>query len=84
MQGCVTSEVHIEDPRNHPRETVVELKDLLSGEATFIPDPKRRGFYEVESGSVVYYIHIAPTTCNVTLLAIWPKDAEQLRTIKAA
>jgi hypothetical protein len=84
MPGCVMSEVNIEDPRNHPPDAVLELKDLLSGGATFIPDPKRRGFYEVESGSLVYYIHIAPTTCNVTLLATWPRGTEQLRTVKAA
>lgn len=79
MSGCVMSEVHIEDPRNHPPDAVLKLKDLLSGGATFIPDPKRRGFYEVESGSVVYYIHISPTTCNVVLLATWQKDSDQAR-----
>lgn len=83
MPGCVMSEVQIEDPRNHPPDAVLKLKDLLSGGATFIPDPKRRGFYEVESGSLVYYIHISPTTCNVVLLATWQKDGTQARAAEA-
>ena len=76
MAACITCEAQIEDLRNHPAETVFTLRNLLSGGALLVPDPKRRGFYEVESGSLVYYIHVSRVTGNVLLLATWPKDAE--------
>ncbi len=76
MAACITGEGQIEDLRYHPAETILSLRDLLSGGALLVPDPKRRGFYEVESGSVVYYIHVSGVTGNVLLLATWPKDAE--------
>ena len=70
--GCCTREVQIEDPRNHPAETVAALRDILSSGARTIPDPKRRGFYEIQGDSLVYYIHISPVNGNVLLLATWP------------
>jgi len=72
--GCCTREVQIEDPRNHPTETVAALRDILSRGAKTIPDPKRRGLYEVQSDSLVYYIHVSPINGNVLLLATWPKQ----------
>jgi hypothetical protein len=50
-------------------------------------DPKRPDFYEVESGSDVYYIHISPVTGNILLLAAWPKDGvpgDEVRATQAA
>lgn len=84
MVGSITCEVQIEDARNHPAETVQALRDILSSGATIIPDPKRRGFYEVPSGSLVYYIHVLPASGNILLLATWPNDAEASRTNQAA
>jgi hypothetical protein len=46
---------------------------LASGAST-IADPKRRGFYEIESDSVVYYIHLSPVTGKVLLLATWQNE----------
>jgi hypothetical protein len=66
------SEVRIQDPRNHPEETIRALRGLLSSGAIVIPDPKRKSFYEVKSGSLVYYIHISPVSGNILLLATWP------------
>jgi len=71
MVANIARTAQIEDLRNHPAETVITLRDLLAGGATLIPDPKRGGFYEVESGSLVYYIHVSPVTGNVLLLATW-------------
>lgn len=71
MAGC-TAEIQIEDPRNHPAETVLALRDILSSGATIIPDSKRRGFYEVRSDALVYYIHVSPVSGNILLLATWP------------
>jgi hypothetical protein len=68
-------EVKIEDLRNHPAEAVISLRNLLSSGAKVTPDPKRNGFYEVESGSLVYYIYSAPTTEKILLLATWPNES---------
>lgn len=67
--------VEIEDLRNHPSELVVTLRKLLAGGAKVTPDPKRMGFYEVESGTVVYYIYASPAMDKILLLATWPKEA---------
>jgi hypothetical protein len=68
-------EVKIEDLRNHPAEAVRSLRNLLSSGAKVTPDPKRTGFYEVESGSLVYYIYSSPTTEKILLLATWPNES---------
>jgi hypothetical protein len=68
-------EVEIEDLRNHPFELVVTLRKLLAGGAKVTPDPKRTGFYEVESGTVIYYIYASPTMDKILLLATWPKES---------
>jgi hypothetical protein len=69
------SEMKVEDLRNHPQEAVISLKKLLAGGARAIPDPKRLGFYEVESGSLVYYIYAPPATDKILLLATWPHES---------
>lgn len=65
--------LEIEDLRNHPADQVEHLRELLSSGATALPDPRRRYFYEVQDGSLVYYIHVPPTTGKVHLLAVWSK-----------
>lgn len=67
-------EHEIEDLRNHPAEMVTTLQNLLASGACGAPDPKRPGFYEVQSGSLVYYIHVSPVTGKILLLATWPKE----------
>ena len=47
----------------------------MAGGASAIADPKRSGFYEVESDSVIYYIHVSPVTGKILLLATWQNDA---------
>lgn len=63
-----------EDSRKHSEETVGKLRRLLTDGATAQADPRRRDFYEVENGRVVYYIHVSPTAGKVYLLATWPKE----------
>lgn len=67
-------ELQIEDPRKHSRECVDTLRRLLAGGARVEADPKRCDFYEVESKSEVYYIHVSPSTGKILLLARWAKD----------
>jgi hypothetical protein len=48
------------------------------------PDPKRPGYYEVESGARVYYINISPHTGKILLLATWPTEDRVERAEHAA
>lgn len=75
MVANISRTAQIQDLRNHPAETVMTLRSLLAGGATLIPDPKRGGFFEVESGSLIYYIHVSPVTGNILLLATWLNEA---------
>jgi hypothetical protein len=75
---------HIEDPRHHSQERVEILRQLLAGGARVEPDPKRPDFYEVESGSEIYYIHISPISGKILLLAAWPKEGVPGDEVQAA
>jgi hypothetical protein len=74
MLTGLRNDVPIEDLRNHPAEILVTLQTLLAGDAKITPDPKRAGFYEVESGVRTFYIHISPVTGRILLLATWPNE----------
>ena len=64
-------QIEIQDLGNHPAVTVISLGVLLAGTVNVMPDPKRKGFYEVQSGSTVYYISTLPKSGTVFLLATW-------------
>ena len=70
--------LQIEDLRKHSEETIAKLRRLLTDGPTAQVDPRRKNFYEVENGSVVYYIHVPPTASKVYLLAIWPKETSSI------
>lgn len=81
------NELLIEDPRHHSPERVETLRRLLAGGARVEADPKRSDFYEVESGSDVYYIHISPVSGKILLLATWAKEpvhGEEIGAFQAA
>ena len=78
MVMAVEREMEIEDLRHHSTETINMLRDLLLGGACVRPDPKRAGFYELEHGSTVYYIHLSPVTGKILLLATWPSAAARV------
>jgi hypothetical protein len=84
MVTCQKREVQIEDLRNHGLEAVMTLKRVLSCGAKVTPDPKRAGFYEVESRSTVYYIYAPRLNGKVTLLATWPREKELAHSSAAA
>jgi hypothetical protein len=75
MPATTPSAIYIEDLRQRPAETET-LRNLLEAGVPFIPDPKRNGFYEVESGPLSYYIYVSPATGTILLLAAWPSDAK--------
>jgi hypothetical protein len=84
MVMCGKRNIQIEDLRNHSPETVMTLRRVLSCGARVTPDPKRTGFYEVESRSTVYYIYAPTMNGKVTLLATWPSERELAHTSAAA
>jgi hypothetical protein len=67
-------EVQIEDLRHHPIESIKALRRTLCDGAKVKRDPKRDGFYEIDDGRSVYYIHVTPMG-KVLLLATWPSEA---------
>jgi hypothetical protein len=75
MGTNINGMAQIEDLGNHPAQTIGALRSLLAGGASAIADPKRSGFYEVESDSVIYYIHVSPVTGKILLLATWQNEA---------
>jgi hypothetical protein len=67
-------EVAIEDIRNHPPEVVVALRQILASGAQVTPDSKRSNFFEIQTDSLVYYVHISPVTGKILLLGTWPAE----------
>jgi hypothetical protein len=65
----------VDNLRNYPAEIIKELEELLLWGRSALPDPKRKGFYDLENYERTFYIHISPITGKVGLLATWRKDA---------
>jgi hypothetical protein len=74
MKLRFSGNLQIEDLRKHSEETIARLRRLLIDGATAQADPRRKDFYELENGRVVYYIHVRPDAGKVYLLAIWAKE----------
>jgi hypothetical protein len=75
MVANLRGNIQIEDLGNHPTQAVADLQCLLAQGASTVADPKRNGFYEVESDSTVYYIHVSPVTGRILLLATWQNES---------
>jgi hypothetical protein len=65
--------IEIQDLGRHNAATVLNLSLLLAGPVQVVPDPKRKNFYDVDSGATVYYIYVAPVSKKIFLLATWKK-----------
>lgn len=61
----------VDNLRNYPAEIIKELRDLLLGGGSALPDPKRKGFYDIENHERTFFICISPITGRVWLLATW-------------
>ena len=70
MTFRLNADQRIHNFRDYPPETVAELRSVLASGAQADPDPHRKGFYDVESGSRKFYIHTAPDG-SIWLLASW-------------
>jgi hypothetical protein len=66
----------IEALRSYPMGTADRLSQLLALGAPARPDPRREGFFEIDSDSEVFYVHISPLNGRVLLIGIWQKPAE--------
>ena len=62
----------IEDLGYHTSEQMETLRGLLAAGAPAQADTRRKGFYEVENCTRVFYIHLSPNG-KVLLLAVWSK-----------
>ena len=67
----------IENLRHYPAELVEKLHRLLAQGVEAQPDPRRKGFYDLDGGTRVFFIHVSPVSGNVMLLASWTKEREQ-------
>jgi hypothetical protein len=76
--------MQIKDLRDHPRELIAELGDLLASGTEAIPDPKHPELYEIKSDTQVFYVHISAVTGKVLLLATWPAENVLLEAHTAA
>jgi hypothetical protein len=74
MELRLNGPLEIEDLRHHPAEQIEHLRELLSAGAPARPDPRRRYFYEIEDGTLVFYVLVPPATAKVHLLAVWRKN----------
>ncbi len=57
----------VDNLRNYPPEIIKELEELLLSGGLALPDPKRKGFYDLEN------YQISSITGKVALLATWRK-----------
>jgi hypothetical protein len=63
----------VDNLRNYPAEIIKELEELLLWGGPALPDPKRKGFYDLENYERKFYIQISSITGKVVLLATWRK-----------
>jgi hypothetical protein len=63
----------VDNPRNYPAKIIKELEGLLLSGGSALPDPKRKGFYDLENHERTFFIQISSITGKVVLLATWRK-----------
>ena len=63
----------VDNLRNYPAEIIKELEELLLSGGSALPDPKRKGFYDLENYERTFFIQISSITGKVALLATWRK-----------
>lgn len=69
----------IEALHTYPPSLVEELDRILNAGAPAHEDPRRKNFYEIESETEVFYVHMSPMNGRVLLLGVWAKsDLPQL------
>ena len=74
----------IRDLGKHSAVTVICLGIVLAGSVNVTPDSERKNFYEVERGSTIYYIYVAPVTGTIYLIATWENFAQPIPEVDVA
>lgn len=84
------TQIRIDNLRGHPAEVVDQLRSALrncswpglgrngkegANGLVLSGDPRRRGFYELETCDRVFYFAVSPRTGTIFLLATWPRRA---------
>src|ERR1700686_5288497 len=69
----------IDNLRNYPVEIIKGLEDLLLSGASALPDPKRKGFYDVENRERTYFIQISSITAAWAYLQHGSAQSGRLR-----
>jgi len=75
--------LRIDNLRRHPAEMVARLCSLLAAGAVATPDPHRNGFYDLEDGKRIFYVHLSPTG-TVLLLATWLEEGAPAAALRKA
>jgi hypothetical protein len=66
----------IENPRNHPAETVERLQELLRSGAPLREDQQRSDFFEIDDDERVFYAYISPASGHIIFLATWAREPQ--------
>jgi hypothetical protein len=61
----------VDNLRNYSEEIIKALEELLLSGGSALPDPKRKGFYDLENDERTFFIQISSITGRVALLATW-------------
>jgi len=67
----MNEQLSIDNLNDHPTEIVDQLEELLTTGVEARLDPNRKNFYDVENSGRVFFIHAAPASGKVMLLATW-------------
>jgi hypothetical protein len=68
----------VDNLRNYPAEIIKELEELLLAGGPALPDPKRKGFYDLEGRKRTFFIQISSTTGRVVLFATWLRSQSEV------
>jgi hypothetical protein len=63
----------VDNLRNYPAAIIKELEELLLSGGSALPDPKRKGFFDLENHERIFFIQVSSVTGKVVLLATWRK-----------
>ena len=61
----------VDNLRKYPAEIIKGLEELLLSGGSALPDPKRKGFYDLKNHERTFFIQISSVTGRVVLLATW-------------
>ena len=62
------------EARERLRELLIDLQPFDGVRVT--PDPKRRGFFDLDHDGRTFYFYVYPSRRHVMLLAVWQSELE--------